>query len=518
MTQPVILNIAEFKPDLPDLADGSSNIRNVYPRTATSYGSIATPTPQYNAINARAQGAFGIYDSAGNVFIFVGDINDLYLLKAGVSGWQNCSQSPGTYNVAPDEQWQFVYFNGDVIANQIGSVPQIFTLASSTTFSDLPGSPPRGRYIAVVKNSFVVLGNTIDNVNGEMAQRIWWSAAGDAKNWPVLGSDAAAQVQSGAFDLLGEGGEVHGFATDLINADAVVFQEFSIRRMTYVGPPSVFSFLPVENARGTPAPASIVVNGGVVYYWGHDGIYAFDGGASKGIGAGKVDKTLFPHSAAPSTADSVDLGNLFRVVGTADPLNYMVWWIYPSRDSVGGTPDRLLGYNWQLDRWCICNITAEWIFRLLSIGYTLDELFTILGYTIDNLPAPLDSRIWTGGALQLGIFDSSHKLNLFTGNPLTATVESSEVQPFQGLRTLITNSRPLVDGAGTLPQVAVGHRERQVDTVVYTSNSAMNSLGTCPVRASGRYIRVKTTIPTGTTRTWTNISGVEIEVSGQGSR
>ncbi len=514
---PLTINVAEFKPDLPDLADGSNNIRNVFPRTETSYGAVGSPNPIYGSLNARCQGAFGIYDSLGNVFIFAGDANDLYKVTLGDTGWQNVSSSPGAYSVSPDEQWQFVYFNGDVIANNLGNQPQVFTLAGGSSFSDLPGNPPRARYIAVVKNAFVVLGNTIDPINGPMAQRVWWSAAGDSRNWPLLGTDPAAQVQSGATDLLGAGGEVHGFATDLINADGIVFQEFSIRRMTYVGPPQVFSFLPVENARGTPCPASIVVNGGIAYYWGHDGVYAFDGGASQAIGAQRVDKTLFPGPPAPHSADAVDLGNLHRVVGTADPLNNMIWWIYPSRDSSAGTPDRLLGYNWQLARWSICDITSEWIFRLLSLGYTLDQLFTVFGYTVDTVPAPFDSRIWQGGALSLALFDTSHKLNFMTGAPLGATVESSEVQPTPGQRTLITNSRPLVDGAGTIPSVSIGRRERQVDPVVYTAPSALNSLGTCPLRASGRYIRVKTTVPAGSPL-WENIYGAEIDAVPQGNR
>ncbi len=515
MAAPLVLPVAQYAPDLPDFpGGGSAVIKNVFPRTASSYGPIPAPAAQYNALGSRCIGGCAFRDSSGNVFMFAGASADLYLLKAGLSSWQNASKTPGVYS-STDQVWNFIFFNGSVIGTNFGDPPQIFTLVGGSTFGDLGGAPPRGKYIAVVKNAFVVLGNTYDPTDGNAPQRVWWGGAGTSDVWPGLGTDAAAQVQSGAVDLLGPGGNVQGFAPDLINADAVVFQEYGVRRMMYQGPPDVFTFLPVENARGTPAPSSIVVNGGIAYYWGQDGIYAFDGGTSQPIGADKVDKFLLGEG---NRVGDVDMGNIRRVVGTADPLNKLIWWAYPSRQNVDGNPDRLLCYNWQVGRFSLIEVTCETIVRLLSIGYTLDQLETVLGYlTLDSIPAPLDSDIWLGGRLQLGLFDTAHTVNFLTGARLAATVDTQELQPAPGRRLLIRNTRPYVDGLSTAPTVAIGRRERLQDAVSYTSAVALNAMGACPVRTSGRYVRGRIVVPADSAN-WQNISGIELDASPLGVR
>lgn len=531
MLAPLQLPPALFMPDLPDFpGSGSSNIFNVYPRVQVSapsqndggrisYGPMRAPVAQYGALNNRCQGGVSVSDSDGNYFGFAGDVAALYMLKAGLNQWQNASR-PGTYNTPDDGMWEYCYFNGDIIATNFSDPPQYMTLNASSSFADLPGSPPKGRYMAVVKNSFVVLGNTNDPVNGNMPQRVWWSAAGNAKNggWPAPGSNEAAQVQSGATDLLGSGGWVQGFATDLVNADAVVFQQYAIRRMQYTGNP-VFSFLPLENAQGTPAPYSIVTQGGTAYYWGHGGIDSLDGSQTTHIGANKVDKFIYGEDGAPGDLDKT---YFHRVVGGIDYLRHLIMWAYPSRNAANGNPDRILIYNWILNQFSlVVDITCETFMRFLSIGYTLDELYTVLGYTLDDLPASLDSSVWQGGMQQLGLFDSSHTLNFLTGLPLQATIESSEMQPLPGKRMLVTNSRPLVDitsaGSAAAATVAIGHRETQQQSVTYSQEFALNQLGTCPGRASGMYLRAKCVIPAGSSN-WSNFTGIEIMGAAQGSR
>ncbi len=466
------------------------------------------PMPQYNALTARSQGGCAFIDSAANVNIFAGDAQDLYQIKSGSTAWGNVSKSSHAYGITSDMQWQFVYFNGDVLATDFADPIQAFTLASSAAFADLAGTPPRARYIAVVKNAFVAVGNTFDGVNGNMPQRVWWCAAGNAKSWPTLGSPAAAQVQSSAVDLLGPAGWVQGFASDIAAADALVFQQYGVRQMIYAGPPEVFAFLPAQSLRGTPAPYSIVTFGGLAYYLGQDGFYATDGSQSIPIGVNKIDRTFF---------EDIDFVNLNRVIGLADPVRPLIFWAYPGAGNNLGNPNRLLIYHRDLQRWTICDITCETLVRLLSIGYTLDQLYTVLGYTLDNLPAPLDSSLWTGGKPQLGLFDTTHTLNFLSGPPLAATVESTEMQPVPGRRAFVRSSRPLVDGVGTIPSVSIGHRERQQDAVTYSKPSLVNAFGTCPMRASGRYLRASVTVPAGET-TWTGISGVEIEAVPQGTR
>jgi hypothetical protein len=199
-----------------------------------------------------------------------------------------------------------------------------------------------------------------------------------------------------------------------------------------------------------------------------------------------------------------------------------VFWAYPGKGNTNGTPNRVLAYRWDLRRWSILDLACEYMVRLLSVGYTLDQLYTILGYSFDGppassapaLPAPLDSRVWTGGLVLLGLFDTGHRLNYLTGPNLAATVDSGELQPFPGRRALITGARPWVDGG--IPSIAIGKRDRMTDPVVFTAPSAMNSFGTCPLRTTGRYLRTRVTLPAGAT--WTNLVGLELDAEPRGER
>lgn len=520
MAEPVVLPVAQFAPDLPDLIGGqSANIINVIPRTPNSYGAVLGPVSVYDALGSRCQGGAAFLDSAGAVWLFAGDANDLFFIQSMSTTWANVSQTTGGYSTPADNMWRFTYFNGRVIATNYANNVQSYTLGSSSLFADLPGSPPQAKYIAVVKNTFVMLGNTSDPTNGALPQRIWWAAAGDPTNWPTPGSEAAAQVLAGAIDLLGPDGAVAGIVPDLLNADAVIFQQFSVKRASYAGPPDIFTIQPVENARGCIAPDSIVAYGGIAYYWGQDGIYAFDGASSNPIGANRVDKFLYGDGA--HTGD-LDLSNVARVVGTTDPTNKLIWWAYPSLSASNGSPDRLLAYHWELDRWSlVIDITCETIIKLISIGYTLDQLYTVFGFTVDQIPAPLSSSLWIGGLLSFGIFDTNHKLNFLAGAPLSPIVDTAELQPVPGRRSFVRNARPLIDGNPSQtaqPTVQMFYRDRLSDSLIAAPTVSMNALGTCPQRLSGRYMRARISVPSTGIPGWTNISGVELDLQPQGIR
>lgn len=503
--QPIILPVAQYAPDLPDYrAGGSSTVLNVIPRTPKSYGPLSSPTIFSNALtNGRAQGAFFGLDPQGNVVGFAGDINDLYELTASSTNWSVVSKGAGAYACPGDGMWKFAIFGQRVLATDYADNIQTFLLGTDSKFSDLSASAPKARYIAAVK-SWAMVANTTDAVNGNQPQRVWWSANGDPTNWPTPGTAGAAQFQSDYQDLYGDGGWIQGIVGNLGTADAAVFMEHAIWRVVYSGGAAIFDFFPAEGVRGTPAPGSIAQNGVVVYYLGEDGFYVFDGSTSMPIGANRVDKSFYAE---------LDQSYYSRITSAIDPINKLYLLSYPTLGS-SGICNRLLIYNWQLDRWSKANVSLEMIVRTLSFGYTLDQLYTKLSYTIDGLPFGLDSRAWTGGTIQLGGFDSSHRLNFFTGTNLQGTVDTSEVQPFEGQNARVFNTRPAVDGG--IPTVAIATRQRQVDTASYGSAIGINSIGTAPQRAVGRYIKAEIVMPAGAT--WTHCSGVELEAAPAGYR
>ncbi|HEU5115648.1 MAG TPA: hypothetical protein VFT74_03145, partial [Isosphaeraceae bacterium] len=493
--------VAEYAPDLPSLA-GAATILNVLPRTPQSYGPMAGQSVfSTNALDARCQGAISGTDSAGNVSVFSGTASKLYRMTVADSTFSDVSKTGG-YACPADENWRFILYGSRLIAMNISDPIQNFVIGTDSAFSDLSSGAPKARYGAVVKG-WLMVANTNDGTDGAQLQRVWWSALNDPTNWPTPGTSTAAEFQSDHIDLAGPGGEIQGIVGNLGTADAAVFLEHEVWRVVNTAPPVTFDFFPAEGLRGTPAPGSIVQLGSLVYFLAEDGFYVFDGTMSRPIGANKIDKTFY--------AD-VDQSFLYKMKGAVDPINKLIFWVYQSL-SANGNPDKCLVYNWSLDRWSLLEFECETIFRALSFGFNLDTLDNT-GYNVDTLPVSLDSRVWTGGKVLMASFDTSHKLNYFTGDNLAPTVDTPEMQPIPGLRCNITNSRPIVDG-GT-PSVTIGVRERQVDSVSFGSASALDSTGQCPVRTSGRYARARITLPAASP--FTHISGIELDVSGAGAR
>jgi hypothetical protein len=499
----MLVPVAEYMPDQPDLQNpGSGFVRNCLPRTARSYGPMPSLAAYSNGLTARCQGAFACQDAAGNVNAFAGDAAQLYRLVGGTTSWADVSKAGG-YATVNDQRWSPALFGARVLMTNFTDPIQSFVIGTSASFADLAAAAPRARHLAVVRD-WLVAGNTFDPANGSQPQRIWWPAIDDPTNWPTPGTSAAAAVQSDFQDLVGDAGWVQGIVGNLGAADGAVFQERAITRMNYVGPPAIFSFTTAEGARGTPAPGSIAQLGAVVYYLGEDGFYAFDGSRSTPIGANKIDKTFF--------AD-LDQSYFHRISAAVDPINKLCLWAYPGIGNSGGNPNRILAYNWSLDRFTVSDLACELILRSLGFGYSLDGL-DATGSTLDTLPFSLDSRAWTGGRILLSAFDPAHRLSYFTGAALSPTVDTGEAQLFPGTRAVVTNARPIVDGG--VPSVALGTRERIIDPVSYGTAVAVDAIGNAPQRSAARYHRARLTLPAGAG--FTHIGGVEIDAVPEGRR
>jgi hypothetical protein len=493
----MLLPIADYAPDLPanNSSGMSANIVNLFPRTKESWGPVGTlSTLSSSGLSGQCLGATVAIDSGANNYLFAGDATKLYELAPGNTTFANVSKAGG-YTLPTGERWYFTQYGQRVIAAAEGQNLQSFVLNSSSAFADLAAAAPQARYITTIKD-FVMVGNTNDGTNGAQPQRVQWCAVDDPTNWPVAGSTTEAQLLAGSQIIPGDQGWIQGLVGNLGTADGAIFFERGIFRVVFQGSPTVFGFYPAEGARGTPAPKSIAQLGALVYYLGEDGFYAFDGSVSRPIGVDRVDKTFW---------GDVNVAYLANVVGAIDPINRLVMWLYPSNSAPGGVPDSLLVYNWALDKWGFAQVNAEYLFRAITQGYSLESLDST-GYNLDTLPFSLDSRVWTGGQVLMGTFTPAHQLAYFTGAPANATADTVELEPFaqNGKRAFLTSTRPLVDGGS--PTVQIGTRNRLVDTPTFTPASALNDDGECPVRADGRYMRARIQ----TSGAFTHLQGIEI--------
>ncbi|RKP56361.1 hypothetical protein [Pararobbsia silviterrae] len=502
----MIIPIADYAPDLPpnNASSASARVVNLFPRTKESWGPVGTLVGLGGTgLVGQCLGALTAIDTGANNYLFAGDATSLYLQAPGNTGFSALNTN---YNVAAGERWYFTQYGANIIAASYGQNLQSYVLDSSSAFADLSAEAPQGRYIMTIRD-FVMVGNTYDSTNGVQPQRVQWCAIDDPTTWPVEGSDIETELLAGSQIIPGDQGWIMGMVGNLGTADGAIFFERGIWRVLFQGTPTVFGFYPAEGVRGTPAPKSLAQLGALVYYLGEDGFYAFDGTNSIPIGVDRVDKTFWA---------TVNQSYLQNVIGSVDPLNRLVMWLYPSNSAPGGIPDSLLVYNWSLDKWGFAQVNAEYIFRAITQGYSLESLDST-GYNLDTLPFSLDSRVWTGGQVLMAAFTPQHKLAYFTGAPGAASADTVEMEPFSktGKRALVTTTRPLVDGAS--PTIQIGARNRLIDTPTYSAASAINDNGECPVRVDGRYLRARISL----SGVFTNLQGIEIPdsaVSPTGSR
>lgn len=485
-----MIPIGEYLPDLPAFANpGATTARNVIP-AAASYQPLAGLSAYSNALDGRCQGAFATRDSGGNVYNFAGDTAKLYALSG--QAWTDVSRSAGgAYSTPVDGSWTFSQFGDLVIAMNAVDEPQKWQLGTSTAFTALGGNPPIARFAGVVRD-FLVMGR----VSG-YANRVQWSAIDDGEDWTP-----SAVTQSDSQDLP-DGGWVQA----LVGGEyGTVLQERSIKRMTYVGAPIIFQFDEVARNRGVVAEGAVASFESTTFFLDTDGFYALvDGRQVASIGDQKIDKTFWR---------SVNQSYLHRIQAAIDPISKLYVLAYPTQESVDGTPNRLLIYNWTTARWSEAAVEAELIYRSLSgASETLDSLDDVSA-SLDALGFSLDSRVWTGGLILLSAFDAQHRLCLFTGENLPATVETGETQLFPGRRALVTSVRPMVDGGS--PTMRLGTRSRIGDPVAWGAESHVNAQGECPLRSAARYHRARLSLPAGAD--WQHLQGIEVAAQPEGRR
>jgi len=510
----MFIPFGEWLPDLPaHMNPGATVAKNCVPRTAsagsgTSYGPLQSLTPYSGALAQRCQGAFAGRSKTGQVTNLAGDATRLYKLTD--TTWTDVSKAGG-YSIATDETWRFCQFGERVLATDLAEPIQSWTLDSSSQFADLAATAPKARHIASIDPGFVMVGNTSDPTDGGVPNRVWWSALEDPATWPTPGTAAAAAVQSDRQDLP-TGGWVQAVIGAVGGARGAVLMDSAIYRVEYEGPPTVFGFYEVERARGTPAPGSVINVGPFAFYLGEDGFYAFDGSRSIPIGANKVDKTFY---------SELDQQYFHRISVAVDPVNKLVFWAYPAAGHAGGNPNRLLVYNWEAGRWAMAEQDLELVARLLSRSYSLDGLDAVSA-SLDALPFSLDSRVWTGGRILLGAFDSTHRLGYFDGAAMAATIETGEFggSPAVGdaggaaRRLFVSGIRPIVDGGSVTARL----RHRGAPDGVLTDSPATSpgADGACPQRIAARYVRAQVAV--AASGSWSHARGIEAAAGPEGLR
>jgi hypothetical protein len=481
--------LAEWLPDLPAMNNpGATVATNVIPYI-NSYAPFQSPVVYSNALTARSRGSIALRDNAGTAFNFSGDASKLYRMVS--AAWSDVSKVGG-YVTSSEEMWEFAKYGDTLIATNYSDTPQTWTLGTSSAFADLAGTPPKARCVASVRD-FVMMGNTND-ASGIRANAVRWCAINTPTTWTIGTSQADSQVLPNA-----------GYVRKIVGGEyAVILCENSIYRATYVGTPLIFQFDEVEPNRGCVSQGSVSNIGNSIFYLSDEGFYLFNGNTSIPIGANKVDKYFW---------DDVDQNYLYRITSVIDPINKIVFWSYPGAGASSGTPNKILAYNWQVQKWALIEQEAEIICRSMTEGYTLETIDALIGNpdTGSYADVSVDSRQFSGGKFILSCFDTAHKLANFTGAAKVATIETAEAQLSDGARSLVTNVRPMYEGAATVT-VSIGTRDTPSEAITYSTAASQNTEGECNLFAEGRYHRAKMT----TSGEFTHLYGVEFSAKRRG--
>lgn len=479
-----------FGPWQPDAAGVDSGFlveaRNVYP---TQIGYAPVPSISLygaTALPSRCIGMTFARTATGGWVVFAGTTTNLYKLISGV--WVDVSRlAGGVYGVPTDEYWSFAQFGTKLIAVNFTDDPQVIDVDSGTNFAALAGSPPKARYVGVV-GDFVFLAALTSN-----PRVVRNSAINNSTGW-TIGVDLCDEQE------FADGGRITGFASGEFG---YLTQEKAVRQAIFQpGSDIAFRYERVEQERGCSAGYGLVSAARVIFYPSDDGFYAFNGQQLLPIGSQRINKWF---------RDNSDTSRYFSVLGFTDPYGPRIYWAFYAT-SASTNFDRLIIYDWKLDRWSYANITAQFWGTFATPGTTLEQL-DVYGSLDTGVPFSLDSRVWEGGRPVIGAVNANGELGFLEGAfPLDALITTSEMHLGGGQRVKVND--------GVYPQgiwndatvnVRVGRREHTKAVQSFTSAiTPSTQTGWARMIASGRVHQFEFALTQSSGMVWKHAQGFDV--------
>jgi len=483
----MMIRFDDWQPDAADYGTpGSVTVTNVAP---AQYG--FQPWPSFaditDALTARPRGAIEAFDKDTVSYQYAGDATKLYELDATNLTWTDVTNTGGAYTTAATEVVNFARWENKILSTNFADNPQQIVMGAAN-FSDLT-TAFRARNITVVRD-FVVASNTYDATDGNVPNRVRWSAIGNETSWTVSASTLSD------FRDLTTGGEVKKIIGGEVG---VIVSERSIFRMTFVGAPTVFQIDEILPDIGTISGGSVVGLGDSVFLISDQGFIEVTGNGTgiNPVGAGKVDQWFF------SEFDSTYPERIFSM---ADPTNNRILWCFPGSGNTSGRPNKIIVYDRTFGKWSLVEQEVEMLLRSKGINFTLDEL-DALGYTsLDDMIVSLDSNQFKVLSAQIGAFNSDFKMGFFRGANTTAVLETAEAQFNQGYMTALSAFSPMVDLGVVVANV--GTRNRLTDDVTWGADLTQRATGRFTSRANAKFHRFRFTISGDG---WKDAIGVQIE-------
>lgn len=500
---------AEWAPDRSTLAGAAQEAYGVISQSGR-YAPLhdLTAYKAGAAIAGTCIGARGFWSTAGVVNIVLGDEFDLYRLNSRQP--QIVSKAGGYAPSAPDG-WQFEQFGDFIVAVNANVAPQSYEMGSSTVFADLAGTPPLSKTVFRVGNQLCLASDRTLSVSG-FNNITLWDYATATQGVQVDVDQRGGNIQSGV------GGEV-----------GLIFQERGIVRMTYVGPPTVFTLETIEWKHGAISREAVSQYGRRTFFVSETGLFVTDGMSVQPIGDGKVDKYF---------SDNLNYAARNKVTCAIDFARKL--WIVAFPTGGSSVANHLLIYSMSDNRWTHDEITTQMLFEMPREGITVDDAAGIIALEgtdiADNITTSVDDPQWRETRVQAAAVDGAGSVSTFEGAARFASMTTTEFEPVRLKQTLVDEIWPEIDIISTRVNGRVLTRNRAARALLWSgdqllwdgrriiwgsnnigSTSAdMNDFGFVPVRVSSRYMQVGIEVLAGTT--WTEATGIYWRGSPAGER
>lgn len=472
-----MIPFANFEPDRIKYAGQSSvNVSNCLP-VADGWGPLPDLTVISEALADTCVGAWSVRKQDGSYRLIAGTRSALYQLDATDFSWDDISGASAPFDVPVGDKWSATLFGRFLILANINDDIQYLEVDTGTTFAVLPGSPPRARYVATV-GEYVAIGYLDGYPN-----RYMQSGLGDAGFWTVGQRGCDYQDFANGEEIMSIMGGERG-------AIIAHRQAFTSVALTAGGDYSFTTAL-VNQSRGVIAPLSVVPIGpGQFLYYSQDGF--FSGVEGSPIGSERVDRWFY---------DRIDTLYVPEIRGFADPFRKIAWWQAQEPTGV----KFLLGYNWQLNRWCFADNNVSEMCIMATPGVTWDGV-EVLFDTWDDADIPWDSALLTGGALRFAAFDTSNRLGFFTGAPRAASIDTADIQLTPGRRSWLAEARVVTDSP-TFTLRAITSDYHGGTRTVGNAVTPFSRTGICHFRSSALMHALRMEIPASVD--WKHASGID---------
>lgn len=475
----MLIPFSPFEPDKSPFGPGASPwVLNCLP-VAEGWGNCPKLKEISSALPAECRGAFACQKEDGSWQIFAGTATKLYRLNQTNNTWTDVSRTVGgNYNVPINSQWMFRKFGPYVICVNGQDAMQKFDIESATNFSPVGGGPPIASGLEVIGDFLVAY-----NIASE-PQRLRWCEINDIDGW-TLGLNLADYNDIPDLNTIQY---IVPAASGAIVCCELGFMAMNAALSTQW----VFTFSLIHKARGVASRYAVVPIGpGDFVYYSYDGFYRGD----TPIGGERVDRWF------SSFSDSSDIINM---TGEIDPFRKIVWFRFKAKDSAY----YLLGYNYQLDRWCLSDNQIQAMLKVGSPIITNDGMDAYFP-TIDDIDVPYDSTFWSGGRPSFGGVTPAGKLAYQSGAPATATLETAILPLGGGPRVMVNGGRASTDAVNFTARVGTADFSGQ-DITWRDPVSPSARTKSIPLRADGRNHKFGVEIPED--EDWTFISAIDIPV------